>query len=206
MYVRFGKRIVDFCTAFAGLALFAVPMGIIAILIKMTSGGPVFFRQKRVGQFGGTFVLVKFRTMTADHGNGSTVTVRGDSRITAFGKFLRRSKLDEYPQLWNVLKGDMSLVGPRPDVPGYYDQLKGDDRRILGLRPGITGPSTLKYAAEEELLARQPDPERYNDEILFPDKVRMNLQYLDHCSLARDVALIWETMCRSFARSGRIVS
>jgi len=131
--------------------------------------------------------------MVVNH-SGSSVSVRGESRITPLGAVLRKYKLDELPELWNVFIGDMSFVGPRPDVPGYADKLVGDDKRILQLRPGITGPASLKYRNEEELLAQQSDPQKYNDEVLFPDKVKINLQYLDNWSFWGDVRYIIETI------------
>ena len=131
--------------------------------------------------------------MTAGHG-GNSITVAGENRITPVGRFLRKYKLDELPELWNVLIGEMSLVGPRPDVPGYADNLMGDDRRILNFRPGITGAATLKYAKEEELLALQPDPVTYNDEVIFPDKVRINLNYIDKWSFGLDIRIIFVTV------------
>jgi len=127
----------------------------------------------------------------------TTVTTKNDVRITPFGEFLRKWKFDELPSLWNVMKGDMSLVGPRPDVPGYADNLKGNDRRILQLRPGITGPATLKYANEEQLLASVNDPQKYNDEVIFPDKIKINLDYLDNWSLWLDIKIIFQTIFRS---------
>ena len=163
-----------------------------AIRIRMPDGG-VLFRQRRVGQYGKLFTLVKFRTMTVNHG-GSCVSVAGESRITPLGAWLRRYKIDELPELWNVLKGDMSFVGPRPDVPGYADRLQGDDRIILALKPGITGPATLKYRNEEELLAAQPDPQRYNDEVIYPDKVRINVEYAKTRSFAGDLKIIMQTL------------
>lgn len=158
------------------------------ILIKMP-GGPVFFQQARVGRGGKLFTIYKFRTMRTSH-DGTSVTVAGQSRITPLGAVLRRYKLDELPELWNVLVGDMSFVGPRPDVPGYADLLVGEDREILQLRPGITGPASMKYRNEEELLARQEHPHRYNDDVLFPDKVRLNRYYLHHYSFAKDIQMI----------------
>ncbi|MDE6218249.1 MAG: sugar transferase, partial [Muribaculaceae bacterium] len=138
---------------------------------------------------GRLFTMYKFRSMTVGHG-GSSVSVAGESRITPLGAKLRRYKLDELPELWNVLVGDMSFVGPRPDVPGYADQLQGEDREVLKLRPGITGPASLKYRDEEELLSRQKNPQRYNDEVIFPDKVRINLYYLNHYSFLKDIQMI----------------
>lgn len=151
--------------------------------------GSLFFVQERVGRNGKLFRLVKFRTMSAGHG-GNNITVKGESRITPLGAVLRSHKLDELPELWNVLKGDMSFVGPRPDVPGYADKLTGDERRILELRPGITGPASMKYSNEEELLALQNDPVKYNDEVIFPDKVRINLEYLKNRNFWLDLKLI----------------
>ena len=143
---------------------------VVAILIRIKMpGGPVLFIQQRVGRHGQLFKMYKFRTMTTGH-SGSSVSVAGESRITPLGAKLRRYKLDELPELWNVLIGDMSFVGPRPDVPGYADMLSGDDRIVLSLRPGITGPASLKYRNEEETLATVEDPVKYNDEIIFPDK------------------------------------
>lgn len=160
----------------------------VAIRIKMPDG-PAIFRQKRVGRHGRLFTMYKFRSMTVGHG-GSSVSVAGEARITPLGAKLRRYKLDELPELWNVLIGDMSFVGPRPDVPGYADRLVGPDREVLRLRPGITGPASLKYRNEEELLAAQADPQRYNDEVIFPDKVRLNLYYLKHYSFVKDLQMI----------------
>ncbi len=183
--------------ALLGLILFMPVMLILAFLIKFTMpGAPVLFRQKRVGQYGRIFTLVKFRTMIPSH-SGSSVSVAGESRITPLGAVLRRHKLDELPELWNVLRGDMSFVGPRPDVPGYADRLTGSDRDILKLKPGITGPATLKYRNEEELLASQPDPRSYNDEVIFPDKVRINLSYLSNRSFMGDLRIILDTLLPS---------
>ncbi len=167
---------------------------VVAVLVRVTMpGGPVIFKQKRVGRGGRLFTIYKFRSMTVGHG-GSSVSVAGESRITPLGAALRRCKLDELPELWNVLIGDMSFVGPRPDVPGYADTLTGDDREVLILRPGITGPATLKYRNEEQLLARQADPQRYNDEVIFPDKVRINRYYLHHYSFIKDIQMIFCTV------------
>ena len=185
------KYLFDKTASIIGLLLLWPVLLVVAILIKVKMpGGPALFTQQRVGRYGRVFRIYKFRTMTVDHG-GSSVSVKGESRITPLGVHLRRWKLDELPELWNVLKGDMSFVGPRPDVPGYADQLQGDDRRMLELRPGITGPATLKYRnEEEELLARVDNPIRYNDEVVFPDKVRLNLYYLDHYSFLKDLQMI----------------
>jgi lipopolysaccharide/colanic/teichoic acid biosynthesis glycosyltransferase len=194
MYLQFGKRIFDLTIAILGLIILAVPMVLIAILIRITSGSPILFTQERVGKGGQIFSVKKFRTMRVRSVEDSSITVAGDSRVTAIGSYLRRWKLDELPQLWNVLVGEMSLVGPRPDVPGYADKLQGDDRKLLLLRPGITGPATLAYRNEEEILAKVSDPVQYNNEIIYPDKVRINLEYMEKCSLMQDLKYILETM------------
>ena len=184
----------DRIIAFIGL-LFLWPVILItAILIKIKMpGGPVFFVQKRVGMDGKLFNCHKFRSMTVAH-NGSSVSVAGDSRITPFGAKLRHYKIDELPGLWDVLIGKMSFVGPRPDVPGYADMLQGEDRRMLELKPGITGPASLKYRNEEEILALQDNPIKYNDEVIFPDKVKINLKYLDNWSFFEDIKIIIYTI------------
>ncbi len=198
------KYIFDRVVAFIGLLFLWPVLLIVAILVKIKMpGGPAFFVQKRVGKDGKLFDCHKFRTMTVKH-NGSTVSVAGDSRITPFGAKLRHYKLDELPGLWDVLIGNMSFVGPRPDVPGYADQLKDDDRRVLKLRPGITGPATLKYRLEDEMIseyvakkqaegdkrAMQEIAVEYNDTVIYPDKVRLNLYYLDHYSFIKDFQMI----------------
>lgn len=176
--------------ALIGLLMLWPVLLVTALLIRLKMpGGPVIFRQKRVGRGGRPFTIYKFRTMVPSHG-GSSVSVAGENRITPLGAKLRRYKIDELPELWNVLVGDMSFVGPRPDVPGYADKLTGRDRDVLRLRPGITGPASMKYRDEEELLAKVPDPQKYNDKVIFPDKVRLNLWYLDHYSFATDLKMI----------------
>lgn len=188
------KFIFDRVVSLFGLLVLWPVLIVVAILIKIKMpGGPAFFTQKRVGRNGKLFTMYKFRSMTVDHG-GSSVSVAGESRITPFGAKLRKYKLDELPELWNVLVGDMSFVGPRPDVPGYADALTGDDREVLKLRPGITGPASLKYRNEEELLATVDDPQRYNDEVIFPDKVRINRYYLHHYSFWMDIKMIFATV------------
>ncbi len=188
------KYIFDRLMALIGL-LFLWPLLIIlAILIKVKMpGGPAFFTQKRVGQHGRLFTMHKFRSMAVSH-DDSSISVAGEARITSFGATLRKYKLDELPELWDVLIGNMSFVGPRPDVPGYADMLTGDDRRMLELRPGITGPASLKYRDEEELLAKVDNPIEYNDKVIFPDKVRINLYYLDHYSFWKDIQMIIYTV------------
>ena len=205
------KYIFDRFVSFIGLLFLWPVLLIVAILVKVKMpGGPVFFVQKRVGKDGKLFKCHKFRTMTVKH-NGSTVSVAGDSRITPLGAKLRHWKLDELPGLWDVLIGNMSFVGPRPDVPGYADQLKGDDRRVLKLRPGITGPATLKYRLEDEMISeyvakKQAEGDKremqviaveYNDTVIYPDKVRLNLYYLDHYSFIKDFQMI---LCTVFGK------
>ena len=168
-------------------------MLLVAICIKVKMPGPVLFRQQRVGREGRLFTMVKFRTMLVNHG-GNSVSVAGESRITPLGSVLRRWKLDELPELWNVLLGDMSFVGPRPDVPGYADTLTGEDREILQLRPGITGPASMKYRDEEEILSAVENPQKYNDEVIFPDKVRINRLYLHDHSFFLDLKMIVATV------------
>ena len=168
-------------------------MLLVAICIKVKMPGPVLFRQQRVGLKGRLFTMVKFRTMLVNHG-GNSVSVAGESRITPLGSMLRRWKLDELPELWNVLLGDMSFVGPRPDVPGYADTLTGEDREILQLRPGITGPASMKYRNEEEILSAVENPQKYNDEVIFPDKVRINRLYLHDHSFFLDLKMIVATV------------
>ena len=151
--------------------------------------GPILFKQQRVGRNGKLFTLYKFRTMEVCH-SGSSISVAGESRITPLGAKLRKMKIDELPELWNVLIGDMSFVGPRPDVPGYADLLKNGDERILKLRPGITGPASMKYRDEEEILAKVANPKEYNDKVIYPDKTRLNLHYLEHYSFIDDIKMI----------------
>ena len=184
------KWIFDRLASTMGLLILWPILILVAIMIRVKMpGGPVIFKQKRVGQDGKLFTMYKFRSMTVSH-SGSSVSVAGESRITPLGAKLRKYKLDELPELWNVLKGDMSFVGPRPDVPGYADKLEGHDRNILKLKPGITGPASLKYRNEEELLAKIENPQKYNDEVIYPDKIKINLYYLEHYSFLKDIQMI----------------
>ena len=184
------KYIFDRVAALIGLLCIWWLLIIVAIIIKIKMpGGPAIFKQTRIGRHGKPFTMYKFRTMTVNH-SGSSVSVAGESRITPLGAVLRKYKIDELPELWNVLKADMSFVGPRPDVPGYADALTGDDREVLLLRPGITGPASLKYRNEEEILAAVDDPQIYNDTIIFPDKVRINRYYLHNYSFVSDIKMI----------------
>ena len=218
------KYIFDRLAALIGLLFLWPVLLVVAIMVKVKMpGGPAFFVQKRVGRGGKLFNCHKFRSMTVKH-NGSTVSVAGDSRITPFGATLRHYKLDELPGLWDVLIGNMSFVGPRPDVPGYADRLEGDDRDVLKLRPGITGPATLKYRLEDEMLehfceqiskgvipselsdgykGQLPDFCKmttqevavwYNDNVIYPDKVRINCYYYRYYSFWKDIKIIFATV------------
>ena len=221
------KWIFDRVVALIGLLVLWPVLLIVAILVKVKMpGGPAFFVQKRVGKDGKLFDCHKFRTMTVKH-NGSTVSVAGDSRITPLGAKLRHWKLDELPGLWDVLIGNMSFVGPRPDVPGYADKLQGDDRDVLKLRPGITGPATLKYRLEDEMLAdvrrlmsvgRCLPQEQidcmsdqdlavwYNDHVIYPDKVRLNCYYYRHYSFIKDIQMILCTVLgKKMVYAGEII-
>lgn len=215
------KWIFDRFVSLIGLVFLWPVLLVVAVMVKFKMpGGPVFFVQKRVGKDGKLFNCHKFRTMTVKH-SGSTVSVAGDSRITPFGATLRHYKLDELPGLWDVLIGNMSFVGPRPDVPGYADKLVGADRDVLKLRPGITGPATLKYRLEDEMIARfvadikagkneqlktfavlpdfgsmsdQDIAVWYNDNVIYPDKVRLNCYYYRHYSFIKDIQMIFATV------------
>ncbi|MBR1515059.1 MAG: sugar transferase [Bacteroidales bacterium] len=183
----------DRVVALVGLVVLFLPLLVIAILIKIDSKGPVFFLQWRIGKDGKPFRICKFRTMY-DQAEGDTITAANDPRVTRMGHWLRHSKVDCLTELINVLMGQMSLVGPRPDVPGYADQLQGSDRRILQLRPGITGPASIKYRNEEELLAQQANPKWYNDNVIWPYKVKINLNYLENWTFWGDIQLIFKTV------------
>lgn len=187
------KWLFDRFVALIGLLFLWPILLIVTILIKCKMPGPVLFVQQRVGKDGKLFACHKFRSMTVGHG-GSSVSVAGESRITPLGAKLRHYKLDELPELWDVFIGTMSFVGPRPDVPGYADKLQGEDRIVLSLRPGITGPATLKYRNEEDLLATVDDPIKYNDEVIYPDKVRINRYYAEHYSFIKDIQMIFCTV------------
>ena len=202
------KFLFDRIVSFVGLLFLWPVLVIVAILVKVKMpGGPAFFVQERVGRGGKLFKCHKFRTMTMKH-SGSTVSVAGDSRITPLGAKLRYYKLDELPGLWDVLRGKMSFVGPRPDVPGYADKLTGKDRDVLKLRPGITGPATLKYRLEDEMIAvyvakqqaagdtRAPQEiaVEYNDTVIYPDKVRLNCYYYRNYSFWMNIKMIFATV------------
>ena len=190
------KRLIDFILSFTGLILLSPFLLFISILIKITNNGSIFFVQERVGKNGSLFKMIKFRTMYTDHNDNNTISIKGDSRITKLGYFLRKYKIDELPELINILFGDMSFVGPRPDVKGYADKLKGDNRKILKLRPGITGPASIKFINEELLLSKQENPKYYNDNVIYPEKVRINLDYFYNNSIWIDFKIIFATIFR----------
>ena len=214
------KFIFDRVVSVFGLLVLWPVLIVVAILIKVKMpGGPVLFVQDRVGRGGRLFKCHKFRTMTVNH-NGSTVSVAGDSRITPLGAKLRHWKLDELPELWDVFIGKMSFVGPRPDVPGYADKLTGNYRDVLKLRPGITGPATLKYRLEDEMIAEyvagrqaagdardsQTIAEEYNDKVIYPDKVRLNCYYYRHYSFVKDIQMILCTVLgRKMEYAGEVI-
>lgn len=207
------KWLFDKLISLIGLISLSPVLLIVALLIKWKMPGPILFCQQRVGRYGRIFTVYKFRTMTVKaeasvasrNSEATSIASQEQSRITPLGEKLRRYKLDELPELWNVLKGDMSFVGPRPDVPGYADQLQGEDREVLLLRPGITGPASLKYRNEEDVLEAVDEAlqkgrsglpmgittvQEYNDNVIYPDKVRLNRYYLHHYSFIKDIQMI----------------
>ena len=207
------KFVFDKVVSLVGLIVLSPVLLIVALLIKWKMPGPILFCQQRVGRYGRIFTVYKFRTMTVKaeasvasrNSEATSIASQEQSRITLLGEKLRRYKLDELPELWNVLKGDMSFVGPRPDVPGYADQLQGEDREVLLLRPGITGPASLKYRDEEDILEAVDEAlqkgrsglpmgittvQEYNDNVIYPDKVRLNRYYLHHYSFIKDIQMI----------------
>ena len=186
------KRSFDVSFSVMGLFVFTIPIIILVIISTISFQKFGLFSQVRIGLNGRKFWILKIRSMKGDDQSDS-ITIETDSRINSFGKFLRKSRLDELPQLWNVLRGDMSFVGPRPDVPGYADKLTGEDRLILNVRPGITGPATLKYRDEEQLLTRHDHPKKYNDEVIWKDKVEINKQYVKNWSFKNDLQILWDT-------------
>jgi len=201
-YRRYGKRILDSGAAMIGLVLLLPLLLFIALLVKATSKGPVFYRQERVGRDGKMFLIVKFRSMYHNDGtNGLALTCKGDPRITSVGRYLRCLKFDELPQLWNVLRGEMSLVGPRPEVPNYVQYYSPAQRQVLSVRPGVTDPASIAYRREEELLDGQPDPDRYYREVILPQKLSMNLEYLNHMTLCNDLVLLLRTTGAVLLRS-----
>lgn len=193
--MRAGKRALDVTASLAGLVVLSPVLAAIAAAVKLDTPGPVFYRQERVGRAGAPFRIWKFRTMVAGAASlGPALTVGNDSRITEVGRLLRRFKLDELPQLANVLAGEMSLVGPRPEVPRYVELYTEAQRRVLDLVPGITDPASIAYRDEAALLAQRPDPEKAYVQEIMPDKIRLNLEYAGRASVRSDLGLIWRTI------------
>lgn len=189
------KYIFDRLFALIGLIVLSPILLVIFIIhkIKMPKGS-FLYRQVRIGKDAKPFRIFKIRTMREESEAEGTVTTADDPRVLPFGRWLRESKVDTFFELFNILIGDMSFVGPRPDVPGYADKLTGNDRKILELRPGLTGPASIKYRHEDRILAAQPDPKKYNDEVIWPDKVKINLEYYENWSLWLDISILWKTI------------
>ena len=201
-YARRGKRILDIIFSALALIMTFPFLGLIAVAVKLSSPGPVFFRQRRVGKRGVEFEILKFRSMCANaEASGSQITSAGDKRVTRVGSLLRRTKLDELPQFWNVLRGDMSLVGPRPEVPKYVALYNDEQREVLSVLPGLTDFATVAYRHEEELLGRQADPERFYVTQLMVHKLALNLKYVSELSLRVDIRLLYLTVRAVFGRT-----
>jgi lipopolysaccharide/colanic/teichoic acid biosynthesis glycosyltransferase len=207
IYRRYGKRLLDIAGAAAGLILLAPLLAGIALAVKCGSRGPVFFRQERIGRVGETFKMWKFRSMiTGADTVGPLITAAGDSRVNGIGRYLRRWKLDELPQLWNVLCGDMSLVGPRPELPLYVRDYTPAQRQVFMVRPGITDPASLQYRNEEDILAAAVDRESFYKKVVLPRKLVLNLDYIQSFSLRLDLALILRTLKAIFCPATRTKS
>ena len=191
------KRTFDIVLSIFAIFLLFPSFLVVSFLIVIDSGFPIFFLQKRIGRDAKEFNIIKFRTMKTNN-EKITITVSDDSRITRIGKYLRKTKIDEFPEILNVLFGQMSVVGPRPDVKGDADKLKGANRKILALRPGITGPARVKYYNEEYILSQKSNPKKYNDEVIFPDKVKINMDYFHNRSFFLDLKIIFATIFRIF--------
>lgn len=193
--MRWSKRLFDIIASFIGLILLSLPLLVVALLIKMSDGGPVLFKQQRIGYRGRPFTMLKFRTMRVGADSmGPLITVGEDPRITRIGRWLRKAKIDELPQLINVLRGEMSLVGPRPEVPKYVAMYSAEQRQVLNLVPGITDPASLKYRNESELLASAVDPLDLYVNVIMPDKIRINIQYAQTATLLSDIRFIIKTV------------
>jgi len=188
------KRMIDIFASFFGLIILSPVIFFAWLIASSEVRGNGFFSQSRIGKNGKPFRLIKIKTMQTIDNFTSTVTTKDDPRITISGKLFRKAKIDELPQLWNVFCGDMSLVGPRPDVKGFADQLKGDERLILTVRPGITGPASIEFKDEEEILASKSNPEKYNKEVIYPKKVQLNLDYIRNWTLLGDLKYILKTL------------
>jgi lipopolysaccharide/colanic/teichoic acid biosynthesis glycosyltransferase len=201
-YGKYGKRALDILVAVTGLILLSPVFTFVACIIKLTSRGPVFYRQIRIGRSGCPFNIVKFRSMKTQPSMGDLkITIAGDPRVTPIGRFLRHYKIDELPQLWNVMLGNMSLVGPRPEVPAYTEGYTTEQRAVLSARPGITDPASLAYRQEEDILGSQNDPEHYYRTQILPDKLAQNIAYLKEISFRNDVLIIIRTISACFQYS-----
>lgn len=204
MLVQVTKRCIDLLGAFLGICLLTPFFMYLALRIRAESPGPVFFRGVRVGKGGRRFRIFKFRTMVPDaERRGGPSTPEDDPRVTSFGRFLRRYKLDELPQLLNVLRGEMSLVGPRPEVPIYADMLAGEERAILNVKPGITDWASIWNPNEGALLAGEADPERAYLERIRPTKIKLQLHYVRQASLATDIKILYGTMATLISSDGK---
>lgn len=197
MFNKIIKRIFDFIASFVGCIIISPIYIIIALLIKLDSKGPVFFKQKRVGQYGKEFEILKYRTMVVDAEKiGKQITVGNDSRITKIGHILRKYKLDELPQLFNVLKGDMSLVGPRPEVPKYVELYNDKEKEVLNVKPGITDFASIEYRDENELLGTVENPEEYYIDVIMKHKLKLNLKYINNNNIFIDIGIIFKTILK----------
>ena len=190
---QISKRLFDIVLSVLGIFFLTIPILILTIFASISTKKNGIFKQERIGQHAKPFQILKIRSMI-ENNSSSHITIKNDQRITSFGKFIRKYNLDELPQIFNVLKGEMSFVGPRPDIKGYADLLQGNDKIILSLKPGITGPATLAFQNEEELLAKQDKPKQYNDEVLWPKKVTINKEYITNWSLISDLKYIIKTL------------
>lgn len=191
------KRIFDILISIIGILIVFIPLLLMLIIASISTRKNGLFLQKRVGKNAKLFTIYKIRTMHDDE-NQYPISIKNDKRLTLFGKFLRNYKLDEIPQLFNVLFGDMSIVGPRPDVEGYADQLTGNDRIVLNVKPGITSPATLYFYNEEDLLAEATNPKEYNDTVIWPKKVILNKEYVQNWSFKSDCKIILKTLFKYF--------
>ena len=189
----FIKRIFDIIFSFIGILFLTIPIFILSIFALISTKKCGIFKQERIGQYSKPFNILKIRSMV-ENNTSNHITVKNDKRITKYGKFIRKYHLDELPQIYNVFMGQMSFVGPRPDVKGYADKLKEEDRIILSVKPGITGPATLAFNNEEELLAKQQNPKQFNDEVLWVEKVKINKIYIENWSLISDLKFILKTL------------
>lgn len=198
-YGRAGKRALDVAISFVALVLLSPVLAAVAVLVKCTSPGTALYWQDRVGRAGKLFRIAKFRSMVAGADRrGLAITTSGDPRVTRLGAVLRKLKIDELPQLWNVLRGDMSLVGPRPELPVYVAGYTEEQRRVFSVRPGITDVASIRYRDEEKILAASTSPEEFYRRVVLPHKLELNAEYIERMSFSFDVQLIFETLKRLF--------